>query len=279
MLPKLGIIAGGGSLPCKIIEQCLLEQREYFILALAGHADPEYLKSHPHQFIQLGNIGTALELLRTYKVKEVLMAGHVKRPSFSSLKLDYMGVKLLARITKNKLLGDDHVLKVIAKFLEEHGFKVIGPDDVLKKLLSPGGILGTISPLPQDLLDIELGIKYLAQIGQFDIGQAVIVQNLRILGVEAAEGTDELIKRCGQLHGKTPGGVLVKLKKPEQDVRIDLPTIGTRTIQLAHKAVLSGIAISAHGTIILEFEQVLAEANKLGLFVSGITTSLGTTSI
>ena len=177
----------------------------------------------------------------------------------------------MARITASKIHGDNSALSIIAKFLEEHGLKVISPNSILPSLLTPAGILGKIKPDQDDLKDIEIGKIVLAKLSDMDIGQATIVENSYVLGIEAAEGTDSLIKRCADLKRETMRkGVLVKMKKTMQDKRLDLPTIGTNTIDYVYKANLRGIAVNTNGSIIISLPEVITLADKYGIFVIGV---------
>lgn len=200
------------------------------------------------------------------------MAGYVGRPTLSSLRPDFVTTKLIAKLGSTIFNGDDALLSSIVKFLEGEGFKVVGADDIVQTLLAPKGVLGTHAPNAEQLADITLGIKAARMLGSLDIGQAVVVEKGYVLAVEAAEGTDRLLARAGTLKQHPAGvGILIKVKKPAQERRIDLPTIGTQTIEAAHKAGLAGIAVEAGQSIILEQAQVSQLANQLGLFVIGIS--------
>jgi len=175
----------------------------------------------------------------------------------------------LARIGY-RTLGDDGLLSAVVKELEGEGFRVIGPDQLLDRALVPEGPLGVLRPDTQALADIERGLHVARTLGALDIGQAVVVQQGLVLGVEAIEGTDELLRRCAGLRRDGPGGVLVKVEKPGQERRADRPTIGPRTVALAAETGLRGIAIEAYSTIVLDRDEVVGAADRAGLFVVGI---------
>ena len=167
-------------------------------------------------------------------------------------------------------MGDDGLLSAIVDELEKEGFRVLGADQLLDAEPVREGPLGKISPDPQSEADIAHGMHVARAIGALDIGQAVVVQQGLVLGVEAIEGTDELLLRCGALRREGPGGVLVKVEKPGQERRADRPTIGPRTAALAAEAGLSGIAIEAETTIVLDRDEVIRIADRAGLFVVGV---------
>lgn len=267
---KLGILAGKGSLPGLIVSACESADRPYFIVAFEGETPAEWLQYHPHSSVKLAQVGKTIALLEKENVEEVVLAGGIKRPSFGSLKPDMEGAKLLTKMLTHRIQGDNAILTTVVDYLQEKGFTVVGADDIVQDLLSPFGVLGEHKPDAQAEEDIECGMTAAKILGQADIGQAVVAQQGIILGAEAVEGTDELIKRCQLYRREGKGGVLVKVKKPQQERRVDLPTIGLSTVQYAHQAGLRGIAIEAAGSLILDREAVIAEADSLGLFVVGV---------
>ena len=270
--PKLGILAGGGALPALMVDACKAQGRDYFILGFEGAAEQELLDGEPHARIRLGAIGDAIKVLRSEGVEELVMAGKLKRPSLAALRPDATGAKLLARLGGAFLAGDNSLLSGVIDYLEEEGFHVIGADDVLHQLLAPQGLIGRIPPSKDAQKDIAAGVKIAHAVGELDIGQAVIIQQGYVLGVEAAEGTDELIARCEHLRRNFPyGGVLVKVKKPGQERRADLPTIGVETVRAIAEAGFAGIAVEAGGTLIIDRKGVALKADALGVFVVGFS--------
>lgn len=267
--PKLGIIAGGGELPRRLIDSCRAKGREVFVLALEGAAEAATVAGVSHAWCRPGAAAKALSLLRDNDVTELVLAGAVRRPSLMALRPDWRAAKLLARIGY-RALGDDGLLSAVVRELEHEGFRVIGADRLLDGGLAPEGPLGLVRPDPTALADIERGGEVARALGALDIGQAVVVQQGMVLGVEAVEGTDELVRRCAGLHRDGPGGVLVKLEKPGQEPRADRPTIGPRTVALAAEAGLRGIAVEAGATIVIDRDEVVAAADRAGLFVVGI---------
>ena len=265
----LGIVAGGGGLPRRLVEACHQTGREVFVLALEGAADHETVADVPHAWCPIGAAGRGLALLRENKVRELVLAGGVRRPSLASLRPDWRAAKFFARVGY-RALGDDGLLSAVVAELEREGFRVIGPDQVLRAGLASEGPFGRISPDAQAVADIAHGARIARVLGSLDIGQAVVVQQGLVLGVEAIEGTDELIRRCAGLRREGPGGVLVKVEKPGQEQRADRPTIGPQTVALAAETGLRGIAVEAGATIVLDRDEVVEAADRAGLFVVGI---------
>jgi DUF1009 family protein len=266
----LGIIAGRGALPRRLVENCRASGRSVFVLALEGEADQATVAGVPHAWCRLGAAAKGLDLLRANGVAELVLAGGVRRPSLSALLPDWRAAKFFARVGY-RALGDDGLLSAIVKELEREGFRVLGADDILScENLMPTGPLGRHIPDDDASVDIEHGLKVARALGALDIGQAVVVQQGLVLGIEAAEGTDELLRRCGALRRDGPGGVLVKIAKPGQERRADRPTIGPQTLALAAASGLRGIAAEAGMTLVLDRAELVRAADEAGLFVIGI---------
>jgi hypothetical protein len=266
---KLGIVAGSGGLPRRLIDACRAAGRDFFVLALEGAADPATVGGVPHAWCRIGAAAEGLSILRENRVSEVVLAGGVRRPSLASLRPDWRAAKLFARIGY-RALGDDGLLSAIVSELEREGFRVIGPEELLATELAPEGPYGAHRPDAQAAADIEHGLRIARALGALDIGQAVVVQQGLVLGVEAIEGTDEMLGRCAALRREGPGGVLVKIAKPGQERRADRPVIGPRTVVLAAGAGLRGIAVEAGAAIVIDRDEVAAAADRAGLFVVGV---------
>lgn len=270
MVPKLGIIAGGGELPGLVAAACRAQGRAFHFLALSGHADSQVIgRDAPQDWVRLGEAGTGFERLRQAGVTEVVMIGPVRRPSLLELAPDFRTARFFARVGL-KALGDDGLLRAVAAELESEGFKVVGVDEVLSDCLAFAGPYGSLTPDDQARADMARGMDVARGLGALDVGQAVVVQQGIVLGVEAIEGTDNLLRRCGPLAREGLGGVLVKVRKPGQDRRIDLPTIGPSTLLEVSAAGLRGIAVEAGGTLVLGGKALGAEADRLGLFLVGM---------
>lgn len=268
---KLGIIAGGGSIPKMLVEHCRKNGREFFVLAIEGNAEADLIDNNdiPHQWIRIGQAGTGFKRFAQEDVKDVVMIGTIRRPGFKDLIPDMRTTAFFAKLGL-KSIGDDGILRALVKEIEDEGMTVRGIHEVMSELLVKEGILGRHKPDKQAREDMRRGLEVATELGRLDVGQAVIVQQGLVLGVEGIEGTDELIRRCGGYRRKGDGGVLVKLRKPQQDMRVDLPTIGTRTIERAHETGLRGVVVHAGNGLIVNEAEVIRLADKYGLFVMGV---------
>jgi DUF1009 family protein len=272
-LPKLGIIAGTGELPRALIDACEASGRDFYVLAIEDTTEEEtVIRAHGnYAWIRLGAIGKALEILSREGVEELVLAGRVIRPKITSLRPDLKATKLLAKVGSSLISGDNELLSGIIQFLEAEGFRVIGAEQVVRDILAPEGLIGSVYPDRKSQNDIEFGARIARKIGELDIGQAVIVQNQQVIGIEAIEGTDALIKRSALLKPEEKGGVLIKVKKPQQEKRVDLPTIGLPTVEHVAEAGLSGIAVQAGASLILNRREVARRGDQLGIFIIGFS--------
>jgi lipid-A-disaccharide synthase len=265
---KLGLLAGGGRLPARLIERCRAAGREIFVLCFEGQTDPGLAADLPHAWVRLGAAEEAIRRLREAGVRELVMAGAMRRPSAQELRPDWRAAQFLARIGIGAL-GDDGLLRAVRAELEREGFTLVGVDSVLRELVAPAGTFGSHGPDAQAEADIARGLEVIAALGAVDVGQAAVVQQGVVLGIEAAEGTDALIERCGRLQRRGPAGVLVKAAKPGQAREMDLPAIGPETVERAIAAGLRGIAVEAGNTLVLDRERLVRRADEAGIFVVG----------
>lgn len=270
MAEPLGILAGGGEVPLLLARAAQASGRPVFAVALEGWADVAAWQGLPHIVTRAGAGGPILEALRGAGVRDLVLAGRVARPTLAMLRPDATGLRVLARLGRAWFAGDDGLLRALARVLEEEGFEILPASAVLASLLPPAAVLTRATADAMARADIRRGIAVLRALDPVDVGQAVVVQSGLVLGVEAIEGTDALLARCGALRREGPGGVLVKLVKAGQDRRLDLPTIGPGTVHGAVAAGLRGIAIEAGGTILVARDQVLAAADTAGLFLAAI---------
>jgi DUF1009 family protein len=267
---KLGILAGGGPLPRRAAEAAQRKGREVFLVCFKGQTDPASCEGLPHFWTRLGAVGDILTRLHQEGIAEILFAGPIKRPSFSSLLPDKRAREGLARAGK-AAFGDDGILSAIIRELEEkEGFKVIALEEIMAEMAARAGLYGKQAPDDLAASDIERGVEVARALGVLDVGQSVVVQQGLVLGVEAIEGTDALLARVKELRREGPGGVLVKLAKPQQERRADLPTIGPRTLKGVAAAKLCGIAFEEEGALIVDEEECVRLADAAGLFMLGL---------
>src|SRR5215470_9513587 len=271
----LAVVCGRGSLPYAVADAIIGRGRPVTLFPIVGWADREAVARYPHYWIALGQFGRFRRLMASQGCREVILIGGLTRPSIQQIKLDWTTLRLLPRIVRAFRGGDDHLLSGIAAIFAHAGFRVVGAHEVAPEILAPAGPLGERQPTARDQADIDRGLAVLSAIGPFDVGQAAVVADGRVLAVEAAEGTDAMLariadmRRQGRLDGKSGVGVLVKAPKPGQDRRFDLPTIGPTTIDASGRAGLAGVAVMAGATLIADHDAVVAAANRANLFVVG----------
>lgn len=268
-LKTLGIVAGSGALPQKLMHACDRKGIECFVVGLEGQTDPSVVEGRNHLWSRIGAAGSIMKTLKQHDIRDIVMIGSIRRPSLLELKPDLKTTEFFARVGL-KALGDNGLLEAMRKYLEEEGFVLHGVHEFIDDLLVREGMLGKYKPKAEDWIDIKYGIDVSQAVGAFDIGQSVIVQNGYVLGIEAAEGTDELIMRCRYLQREGRGGILVKSCKPQQDRDLDLPTIGPETMRLAIENGLAGIAVQAGATLVIDPEMIAEMADRAKMFVAGI---------
>jgi UDP-2,3-diacylglucosamine hydrolase len=267
---SLGIVAGGGVLPARVAAAARAAGRRVFILGLEGFADPAVLAPWPHEIQRMGKAGRILTALREHGCQDLVMIGPVRRPSLLDMRPDAEGARILARIGRAAFAGDDGLLAAVIKVFGEEGFSVIGAHEVMREVLAPSGVLTRTAPDAQAMADIRRGVEVARLLGTADVGQGCVVQQGLVLAVEAIEGTDAMLARAATLRRDGIGGVLVKLVKPGQDKRADMPTVGPETVRNAAAAGLRGLAFEAQATILADREACLATADAAGLFMLGL---------
>lgn len=265
----LGIIAGKGLLPLKIITACKEQKRPFVVIAFRGQTDPTLVEGISHLWVTLGAIAEPLAYLKEVGATELVFAGALTRPSLRHIKFDKMAAQWIAKIGR-KAFGDDGLLSGILERFEEEGFQIVSVQSILHNLQVASGVFGRHSPSKRDEGDIERGIAVLQALGPLDVGQALVVEDGVILSIEGAEGTDAMINRTKALQKTPEGGVLIKIAKPQQSHRVDLPTIGPETARKASQAGFRGIVIEANATLVLEKQAVIEICNQAGMFFLGV---------
>jgi len=270
----LAIICGGGTLPFAVADAVTKCGRRVVLFAIRGWADPKRVVDYPHYWAALGQFGAFCRLARREGCQDVVLIGSMMRPAIWQIRPDLKTLRLLPRIFGMFRGGDDYLLKGVAAIFEEHGFRLLGAHAVAPEILMQEGTLGRERPTERDNADIAKGLAFLTAASPFDVGQAVVVADARVLAIEAAEGTDSMLERIAQLRqtGRIASGlgVLVKAAKRNQDRRLDLPSIGPQTVEGAARAGLAGIAVVAGSTVVAEPAQIGAIADRAGLFVLGL---------
>jgi DUF1009 family protein len=275
-MSRLGLIAGGGALPVSVAARCEAEGRPVFVVRLAGFADP-HLARYPGIDAGMAEIGRVLAGLKKAGCDAVCFAGTVSRPDFKALKPDLKGATLLPGIISAATRGDDALLRKILSVFEGEGYRIEGADDILGGETLPAGALGSIQPTPEQLSDLRKALYVAEKAGELDIGQGAVICDGLVLAVEAQEGTDAMLTRVAGLPADLRGsaavrkGALGKAPKPIQDLRVDMPVMGSRTIELAAAAGLAGVGGMAGGLILIDRAALIEAADRLGLFVWGET--------
>lgn len=270
MIKHLGIIAGGGILPVQLARECKNQGKTVFIVGFEGQTSDELKQEYRHLWTGLGAAGSIIKTLKEEGIKDLVLAGSIRRPWLTELKPDLKGLEILTRIGMN-VFGDNTLLALIKTELEKEGFCLHGVQKFAAGMLASEGKLTSRKPDKNENLSIKKGIEASQALGLLDIGQAVVVQDGIVLGVEAVEGTDVLIARCAAYQKKGGGAILVKTCKPQQDKDMDLPTIGPDTVKKAGEAGFSGIAVQAGASLILEPQAVAEIADKYKMFVLGLS--------
>ncbi len=273
---SIALICGGGVFPGAVADAIARRGLRPVMFAIRGWADPKVVERHAHHWIALGQAGRFLRLARGEHCRDGLFIGTLLRPPISQIRLDWHTIRLMPRIVRAFRGGDDRLLSGMARLLEEDGIRIIGVADVAPEIVVPEGVLGRRQPSARDRADIARALQMIAALGPFDVGQAAVVADDRVLAVEAAEGTDNMLDRLVELRAQrrvttaAGTGVLVKAPKPGQDRRFDLPAIGPQTIANAARAGLGGIAVAAGSTIIAEPAVTIAAADRAAIFLVGV---------
>jgi UDP-2,3-diacylglucosamine hydrolase len=272
----IGLIAAGGVMPFAVADSLTARGINPVLFALKGACDPVRVARFRHHWISVGQLGKAAKLFRAEGCRDLVFIGTLVRPALSEIRLDWGTLRVIGRVWAAFRGGDDHLLSGIGRILEQDGFRMVGIKDVAPDLLMPEGCLTRRSPDEAAAADIAKGRDVLRALSPFDIGQAAVVIDGHVVGVEDIEGTDGLLTRVarlraeGRIRARTARGVLVKAPKSGQDLRFDLPTTGPRTVEGAAKAQLAGIAIVAGNTMVVQPQAMIEAADAAGLFVTGL---------
>lgn len=273
---SLAIIAGAGDFPPRLAAIAAARGQAVFVAALEGAADPAAFGQADLQVYRLGQLGRLLDELRRRQVTELVLIGSLPRPSFAALRPEASTLKYLPHFARAFRGGDDHLLRGVVGFFEGQGFSVHGPADIAPAMTAPLGSLGRKAASAEQKALIARGFELLAALSPFDVGQAAILADHRVIAIEAAEGTDAMIRRVadmvasGRLRIARGDGVLVKAPKDGQDLRVDMPAIGAETLKNVTAAGLAGIGLRAGRVLVGDAAGLGQFADKAGLFVEGV---------
>lgn len=263
----IGLIAGNGSFPLEFARAAQASGRDVVVVAHDGETDKK-IGSIARQvtWVKLGQVGRIIDILKQHQVREAVMLGGITKTSFlGGVRPDMLGLKLIASVA---VRSDDNLLRTIARAFEEEGIRIVPSTPFLREMTAPEGVLGKHQPTADELADVRYGFELAKNLGSFDVGQTVVVKERVALALEAIEGTDACIKRGGAL-GKG-GALVVKVVKPDQDHRFDLPAAGPRTIEVCRESKVRVLAVEAGGTILTERARMIELADKAGIVLMGV---------
>ncbi len=270
----LAILCGGGGFPLEVARAAAANGRSPFLIGVVGSSDPA-IEDFPHVWVHLGQIGKLFGALKERAIGDIALVGAMARPEFQDLRLDWGAVKRASELAQLFRGGDNHLLVGIAGIFEREGLKVVGAHEIAPQLVAPVGAFGAHAASAEAEADVRVGAALLAALSPFDVGQGAVVANGRVLALEAAEGTDAMLARVAELRAarrlrlQGAQGVFVKAPKRGQDLRLDMPAVGPKTVEAARRAELKGLALAAGGVLIADRAAFLSAANAAGLFVVG----------
>ena len=262
---KIGLIAGQGLIPDALASRWESQGITPVIVGLQGITDSSLFKNRLYAEFSVGQAGHILNFFKSQGVTKLVMVGALTRPNFWTLRTDLTGLKIVARVLLRRV-GDDSLLRLVRREIETFGIQVVGIHEYMPEMLCPAGVLTQTLPSTDDLQTIAMGFTAAKQHGADDKGQSIVVNTSGVCGFETRAGTNALIESCvGQ-----SGAILVKVSKPQQDLALDMPTIGVSTVRNILKAGFKGIAVEAGKTIIVDQESVVRLCDEHGIFLIGI---------
>ena len=268
---RLGLIAGNGRFPFLVLDAARAQGHEVTIIAAQEEAFPELADAAAHHessihWVSLGQLGTCIKLLKQDGVTHAVMAGQVKHTKIFSggIVPDMLFLGVLARLTSK---NTDGLIGAVADVLRDRGIELMDSTELLQPLLAAPGVLTRRGPSAEEQKDFQFGYRMADTIASLDIGQTIAVRQQAVVAVEAMEGTDEVIARAGRLAG--PGVAIVKVSKPNQDMRFDVPVVGIATVRAMQEAGASALSIDAGRTLVIEGGAVITAADEAGIAIAG----------
>ena len=263
MAENIGIIAGGGQFPRLVAQQARAAGLGVVICGFQGHTDPDTAKhADAFELLHLGQLGRMISFFQEHHVTRACMAGSISKPKALDFRPDWRAAKILFSLRKK---GDDALLRAIMADIEKDGIRIVASADLAPGLRAPRGTLSRRTPTDEEWKDLRYGWPIARSMGAFDIGQCLIVREGMVMAVECLEGTDATIKRGAELGGN--GCIAIKMVKPGQDERVDLPSVGLATVRNLVEHHYAVLAIQAEKTLIFDREEALALADEHGLAV------------
>jgi len=259
----IGLIFGETHFPIQILKKIKKKRLKYLIIDLTKG---KYKKDKHSYNVSIGQFGKIIKILKNNKCKKVLFAGKVKKPNLSKIKLDFKGIYYISRIIKSSKLGDAAVLKEIIKILKQEKIRTVSSLTFNPELTLKKGNYSRTKPNREDKIDIKKAIITLSRIGKYNFSQGAVARNKKIIAIEGKEGTQKMLKSCKSMKFRNKG-VLVKFPKKKQDLRVDLPTVGLKTLIQCKSAGLKGIVLKSKKNIFLELKKCISYANKNKMFI------------
>ena len=261
----LGLIFGETNFPLEILKKVKKKNLKYLIIDLTKKKN--FKKDKNSYTVSIGQFGKIIKIFKKNKSRKVLFAGKVKKPNFSKLRLDFKGIYYIPRIVKSSKLGDAAILREIIKILKQERITSISSLTYNPELTLKKGTYSKIKPNKEDNLDIKKAISVLNKLGEYTSSQGIIVRNNKVVAIEGKDGTERMLKRSRSKTQRNKG-VLVKFPKKKQDLRIDLPTVGIKTLTQCKSARLKGIVLKSKRNIFLERKKCISYANKNKMFIT-----------
>ena len=261
----IGLIFGETHFPIQILKKVKKKHLKYLIIDLTK--ERKFKKDRHSYNVSIGQFGKIIKILKDNKCKKVLFAGKVKKPNFSKLRLDFKGLYYIPRIIKSSKLGDAAILKEIIKILKQERISTVSSLTFNPELTLKKGNYSKVKPNKEDKIDIKKAITTLSRLGKYNFSQGAVVRNRKVVAIEGRGGTQKMLKKCRSRKFKNKG-VLLKFPKKKQDLRIDLPTVGLKTLKQCKAAGLKGIVLKAKQNIFLEKNKCIKFANKNRMFLT-----------
>ena len=260
----IGLFFGDSDFPIKILNKIKKYKKKYFIIDLSR--SNKFKKDKNCYKVSIGQFGKIINILNKKKCKKVLFAGKVNKPKLSKLKLDLKGIYYIPRIIKSSKLGDAAILKEIIKILNEQKIKTISSLTFNPELTLKKGNYSKLKPNQNDKIDINKAIKTLNKLDKYNFSQGTVVRNNKIIAIEGKGGTEKMLKKCKSKKFNNKG-VLVKFPKKKQDLRIDLPTVGLKTLRQCKNSGIKGIVLKSKQNVFLEKKKCIVFANQNKMFI------------
>lgn len=268
---KVILIAGGGELPNQVVENFTINKILFYCISFKNNPLPNIRNKKNHKIINYGKIVTELNRLKNIGFNEIIMIGNLNRPKISEIKPDINALKLISKFTRILLKGgDNNLFTLITETLEKLGFKVVDIRNVLPYNFLGKGNQTSVNLTEINKKDIQKGKMILNTISKFDIGQSIIIQQGNVIGIETLHGTDHLIKVSAYYSNEPDKPTLIKLVKKKQNLKVDLPTIGIKTLKNCKKCSIGGIAYSAKKTLFVNKQEIINFCNLNKIFLYGI---------